>query len=310
MKIIFMGTPDFSAGILESIIKAGHEVALVVTQPDRPKGRGGKTLMTPVKETALSYGVPVYQPQKIRNEEGVSRLSSVGADIAVVAAFGQILSQEILDIPPYGCINVHASLLPKYRGASPIQQAILNGDEKTGVTIMQMDAGIDTGDILLTKEVDIAPDETGGSLFEKLSAEGASLIVDALKKIEEGSIRPVKQDEAKASHVKQIKKEMGRIDFSMDAVRIERMIRAFDPWPGALTVLDKKGLKLWEAEAEEDLFEDALPGQIVKVDKEALYVKCGKGSLKITSLQLEGKKRMKTKDFLLGFKVAKGDHLG
>lgn len=305
-----MGTPDFSAGILESIIEAGYEVTLVVTQPDRPSGRGGKMSISPVKECALRHGIEVFQPERIKNPEGIRKLSETEAEVFVVAAFGQILSKEILDMPKYGCINVHASLLPRYRGASPIQQAILDGEKETGVTIMQMDEGVDTGDILMKKTVEISAKETGGSLFDKLSDAGAGLIVEALKALEEGKITPIKQDETLSSHVKQIKKEMGRIDFSGDAACIERKIRAFNPWPGAFTTLKGKGLKIWDADVADESSKEAAAGEIVSVSKDSFVVNCGEGGLKINELQPEGKKRMKTGDFLLGYKLQRGDRLG
>ena len=309
MKIVFMGTPDFSAGILKALSDAGHRIVLVVTQPDKPKGRGGKVSISPVKECALSHGFELFQPEKIKNEEGIKKLSSCGADIFVVAAFGQILSKEILDIPEYGCVNVHASLLPQYRGASPIQQAILDGRTVTGVTIMQMDEGVDTGDILMKKEVPIDEKETGGSLFDKLSDAGSKLIVEALEALEEGKIIPEKQDESLSSHVKQIKKQMGRIDFSKDAAELERMIRAFDPWPGAYTFFNSKSIRFWSADVEE-YNGGAKPGQIYDVTKDAVCISCGRNALKITELQMEGKKRMGTKDFLLGFTFNRGDVFG
>ena len=311
MRIIFMGTPDFSAGILKSVYESGHEVVLVVTQPDKPKGRSGKPVFSPVKECALSHGTEVFQPVRIKQTDGVKKLSGYNADIFVVAAFGQILSKEILEMPKFGCINVHASLLPKYRGASPIQQAIIDGEKKTGVTIMQMDEGIDTGDILMKKEVEIADKETRGSLFEKLSAAGSLLITDALKAIEDGTVRAEKQDEEKASHVKQIKKSMGRIDFKKDASSIERLIRAFDPWPGTYTVFKGKNLKIWSADVIEGETYDNIPcGAIADVSQNGITVKCGNGALNIKELQIEGKRRMTVKEFLAGNNTEKGILLG
>ncbi len=317
-----MGTPDFSAGILESIISAGYEVVLAVTQPDRPKGRGGKVSMSPVKVCAVKHGIEVYQPGSVKNDEGIKKLSEAGADVFVVAAFGQILSKEILEIPEYGCINVHASLLPEYRGASPIQQAILDGKEYTGVTIMQMDEGLDTGDILYVKEVDITKDETGESLFDKLEECGRELIVEALDRIEKGDVCPVKQDESKATYAKILKKQMGEIDWDSSAVKIERLIRGFTPWPGTYTYLNGKLLKILgaavasEEEVDRECRRDAAAkepvgaGCIAGVSKDSIYVAAGEDYLRITKLQIEGKKKMDSRDFLLGVKLETGEKLG
>ncbi len=309
MKIIFMGTPDFAVGTLDALVEAGHEVSLVVTQPDRVKGRGKTVSMPPVKECALRHDIPVFQPEKVKENEAVMRLRAENPDIIVVAAFGQILSKEILELPKYGCINVHASLLPKYRGAAPIQWSIIDGEEKTGVTIMQMNEGLDTGDILTQREVPILSTETGGSLFDKLAETGASLCVQTISEIEEGNIKPVKQDDSCSSYAKMLKKELGQIDFSESAENIERLVRALNPWPSAYTKLDGEMLKLWETEVvQEDSESDA--GMITDVSKDYFTVSCGKGQLKVLSLQKNGKKRMTTHDFLLGHPLKKGTALG
>ena len=246
MKVVFMGTPDFAVGALKSIWEAGYEICGVVTQPDKPKGRSKELQMSPVKAFALEKGIEVFQPVRIRKPEAVEKLVSWNADIFVVAAFGQILSQEILDMPKYGCINIHASLLPKYRGAAPIQWSIINGDPVTGVTIQQMNAGVDTGDILFTEELEIAPTDTYASLYEKLEKTGAQMIVPALQAIERGEVNPVPQNEAESSHVSMIDKAMGKIDFSRPACEIERLIRGLNPWPSAYTSYKGKNLKIWE----------------------------------------------------------------
>ena len=321
MKVVFMGTPDFAVGALEAIVQAGHEVAAVVTQPDKPKGRGKEVQMTPVKQCALKYEIPVFQPQKIREAECVEQLRTYGADIFIVAAFGQILSEEILKMPKYGCVNIHASLLPKYRGAAPIQWVILNGESETGITIMQMDVGLDTGDMLLKCVVPIDAKETGESLHDKLSEVGAKLIVEALPKIEKGELIPRKQDETQANYVGMIKKSLGHIDWSKEAVEIDRLVRGLNSWPSAYTYYNKKTLKIWESEpvdetgtamndTEAGVTSDAPNGSIRKVEKEAFYVKTGKGLLKVTEVQLEGKKRMRVKDFLLGYPLTEGILLG
>ncbi|MBD5445019.1 MAG: methionyl-tRNA formyltransferase [Lachnospiraceae bacterium] len=312
MKIIFMGTPEFSVGALESIIQAGHQVLLVVTQPDKPKGRGKEMQMTPVKECALKYDIPVFQPIKIKTPEAVDKLREYDADVFIVAAFGQFLSEEILNMPKYGCINIHASLLPRYRGAGPIQRVILNGEKETGITIMQMDKGIDTGDMLLQCRIKIDEKETGDSLHDKLAAEGARLIVEALPKIEAGELTSVKQNDEESCYAKMLQKSMGKIDWSMSAEEIERMIRAFNSWPGTYTSYNGKTLKIWESDVcEKKMTEkNVAVGTITAVESDAVYVKTGDKDLKITHLQLEGKKRMAVKDFLLGCKMKVGEVLG
>ncbi|MBO6015042.1 MAG: methionyl-tRNA formyltransferase, partial [Lachnospiraceae bacterium] len=248
MKIVYMGTPDYAVAPLEALIEAGHEVVLVVTQPDKRKGRGKELQMTPVKESALRHGIEVFQPVRIREKAGVEKLRKYDADVFVVAAFGQILPKEILEMPKYGCINIHASLLPKYRGAAPIQWAILNGETQTGVTIMQMDEGIDTGDMLLKEIVPIDAKETGESLHDKLCEAGAGLIVKALPMIEDGTIVREKQQDELSCYAKMLTKELGRIDWSKSAVEIERLIRGLNAWPSAYTLCQGKTLKIWEAE--------------------------------------------------------------
>lgn len=320
MKIVFMGTPDFAVGALEAIIGAGHQVAAVVTQPDKPKGRGKELQMTPVKVCALAHDIPVFQPVKVKEREAVDVLRGYGADIFVVAAFGQILSEEILTMPKYGCVNIHASLLPKYRGAGPIQWAIIKGEQKTGVTIMQMDQGIDTGDMLLKTEVPIDPRETGDSLHDKLAKAGADLIVDALPKIERGELTPVKQNDEESCYARMLQKSMSRIDWQMSAVKLDCLIRGLISWPGATTIFRGKSLKIWEEEvAAQDAvltektaveMESAEPGTVVAVGKDAFYVQTGAGVLKISAVQPEGKKRMAVKDFLLGYPVKAGERLG
>lgn len=324
MKVIFMGTPDFAVGALEALLTAGHEVTAVVTQPDKQKGRDRKVQFSPVKECALAHGLTVLQPAKIKAPEAVEELKQHEADIFVVAAFGQILSKEILEMPKYGCINIHASLLPKYRGASPIQYAVLNGDDVTGVTIMQMNEGMDTGDILTMKAVPVEKDDTGGSLFEKLSVLGAELLVKTLPKIEAGEIIPVKQQEEDATHVRMLRKEMGRIDWEKDADVLERLVRGMNPWPSAYCSFRGKSLKVWKAEVsleeqKEDsgyagLFrrnesKEADPGEVLLVTKDSIWVQTGKGVLVLKEVQLEGKRRMPVQDFLLGCQMKAGEIL-
>ena len=315
MKIVFMGTPEFAVGALEKIIEAGHQVVSVVTQPDKPKGRGKELQMTPVKICAMAHAIPVFQPVKIKAPEAVKILREYEADIFVVAAFGQILSEEILAMPKYGCVNIHASLLPKYRGAGPIQWAIIDGEKKTGVTIMQMDKGLDTGDMLLQKEVEIDKRETGDSLHDKLAAAGAELIVEALPQIEAGKLTPRRQNDEESCYAKMLHKSMGKIDWNMPAEKLDCLIRGLLSWPGAYTVFRGKNLKIWEEEPVlpgELLAEplEAEPGGIVRVEKDAFYVQCGDGILRVLSVQMEGKKRMSVRDFLLGYPMKPGEHLG
>ena len=309
MRVIFMGTPDFAVGTLEEIIKAGHEVVLAVTQPDKPKGRGNVMQFPPVKECALSHEIPVFQPKKIREEENVEYLRTFEPDIIVVAAFGQILPKSILDMPKFGCINVHASLLPKYRGAAPIQWAVINGDEVTGVTIMRMDVGLDTGDMIAKRELVIAKDETGGSLFDKLAEIGAKLCVETMEHIEAGKVVYTPQNHEEATHVSMISKELGLIDWSKSATEIERLIRGLNPWPSAFTKLYGKTFKIWKAK---ELFYNTTnePGCIVSITKNTMEVQTGSGVISLLEVQLEGKKRMQIDAFLRGSMVSEGTYLG
>lgn len=309
MKIVFMGTPDFAAGALKSLIEAGHEITAVVTQPDKAKGRSQELLPPPVKVVALEHGIPVLQPVRIKRPEEVEKLKQYPADIYVVAAFGQILSQEILDIPEFGCLNIHASLLPKYRGASPIQHVIIDGEEKTGITIMQMDAGLDTGDMLYQKEIVISPKDTYASLHDKLMVLGGEAIVEALPLLEQGKLVPRKQEDALSCYAHLIDKTMGELDFTKSAEILDRLIRGLNPWPSAYTTYHGKQLKVWEAEPVKSP-KAAKPGEILAVEKDAVLVAAGSGALRITSLQLSGKKRMSAHDFLLGVRMTPGEILG
>ena len=304
LRVVFMGTPDFAVGTLMELLAAGHEVALVVTQPDKPKGRGKAVGYSPVKECALSHGIEVYQPKKIREADCIAYIKSISPDIIVVAAFGQILPAELLNLPRFGCVNVHASLLPKYRGAAPIQWAVINGDAVSGVTIMRMDVGLDTGDMIEQREITLAEDETGGSLFEKLSAEGARLCVETMEKIAAGTAVFTEQDASEATHVGMISKGMGNIDWNQPAEVIERMIRGLNPWPSAYTKLNGKTLKIWRARVKAGKkSRDA--GKIISVGKKEIEVQTGEGILSLLEVQLEGKKRMETEAFLRGYEVEK-----
>ncbi len=314
MRVIFMGTPDFAVRILEEIIAAGHEVALAVTQPDKPKGRGNAVVFSPVKECALSHGIEVFQPVRIRDEENVLHLREFAPDIIIVAAFGQILPKSILDLPEYGCVNIHASLLPKYRGASPIQWAIINGDQATGVTAMRMDAGMDTGDMIAERVIPIEKDETGGSLFDRLSEEGAGLCVETMDAIEGGTAVFTPQNHGAATYTTLITKEHGNIDWTKPAEEIERLVRGLNPWPSAYTHLGGRTFKIWRAfciKAENGCGQGTgafagcrCPGSIVLPGKHRIAVQTGDGLLELAEVQLEGKKRMDAAAFLNGYPLA------
>lgn len=311
MRIIFMGTPDFSVGTLEALIEAGHDVCLAVTQPDKPKGRGKEIQSTPVKEAALRHNIPVFQPRRVREPECIEELRKYKADIMVVIAFGQILPKEILEMTPYGCINVHASLLPKYRGAAPIQWSIICGEEVTGVTTMQMDEGLDTGDMLLKTEVEITPEETGESLHDKLASAGAGLCVRTLAELEAGTIRAEKQGETPTIYAKMLDKKLGNIDWNKPAIEIERLIRGLNSWPGAYTHWNGQVLKIWKGKVYDGAANaaDTMPGTVTRVEKDCFFVQTGKGELGILNLQIPGKKRMDTAAFLRGYQLNTGEVL-
>ena len=305
MRIIFMGTPDFSVPALVALKEAGHEILGVVTQPDKPKGRGKEVQMTPVKEKAREYHIPVYQPVKARDPEFVKVLRDMAPDLIVVIAFGQLLPKTILDIPKHGCVNIHASLLPKYRGASPIQYAVINGEKESGVTTMMMAESLDTGDMLDQEAVALDEKETFGSLHDKLSEMGSRLILKTIHKLEEGTAVRIPQDDSKTCYVGMIKKSMGDIDWSMDAVSIERLIRGLNPWPSAYTTWNGKVMKLWEAEVIDKEYDGAW-GQVAEVGRDSLVIKTGKGGISIRKLQLQGKKCMDVDAFLRGYPIAEG----
>ena len=322
MKVVFMGTPDFAVSTLEAIYEAGHEIVLVVTQPDKPRGRGKEMQFPDVKVWALEHDLPVYQPVKIKEEEAIEYLRGYEADVFVVAAFGQILPKAILDMPPLGCVNVHASLLPKYRGAAPIQWAVINGDKVSGVTTMQMGVGLDDGDMLLKEEVELAEDETGGSLFDRLAIVGGKLCVETIEGLKAGTVKAVPQNEDEATHVGMIKKSMGEMDFEKSAVELERLIRGLNPWPSAFTKLNGKTLKVWKAAVSsyEDManetgisvsdIEGSNPGEIIWTGKDSIAVKCNGDILLMQEVQLEGKKRMTVADYLRGHGIEQHTVLG
>ena len=309
MKIIYMGTPDFAVPALKALANSEHEVCAVFTQPDKPRGR--KMIMTPpdVKVCAEKLNIPVYQPETFKDGKPLEIINKYNPDVIVVAAYGKILPKSVLDSAKYGCINLHGSLLPKYRGASPIQQSVLNGDRETGVTAMQMDVGLDTGDILKVVKTEIGVNETSGELFDRLSLMGGELILDTLSALEKGEITPIKQDESLATHTSKIDKSLCPIDFTKSAFEVHNKIRGLNPWPSCYTGLQGKMLKIWDADIVDagqqaaEQIEKGRCGQIVLIDKDRLWIQTGDGCLSVQSLQLAGKKRMNIADFLRGMQI-------
>jgi len=304
LKVVFMGTPDFAVPSLKALHEAGYEIPLVITQPDKPAGRGKKITPPPVKVLAESLEIPVYQPEKVKgNEELIEKLKEISPDLIVVAAYGKILPDEILNLPKFRCINVHASLLPEYRGASPIQSALLDGKEKTGVTIMLISPELDAGDIISQREVPIEKSDNAQTLHDKLAKVGAELLVETIPLYVSGELKPVPQDSSKATYCKPITKEMGRIDWNLPAEKIFNMVRAFTPWPSAYTTFRGKRVKITKAEPIDGTGE---PGKIIKADRE-LVVATGKGALKIEKLKPEGKKEISGEEFIRGYRIQTGD---
>ncbi|MEA4846393.1 MAG: methionyl-tRNA formyltransferase, partial [Clostridiaceae bacterium] len=310
MRIVFMGTPDFAVPCLRELLSEKHEIAAVVTQPDRAKGRGNKLAASPVKILAAEAGIPVYQPEKIRTEEFMEVLKDLAPDVMIVVAFGQILSQEILDIPPLGCINIHASLLPKYRGAAPINWCIINGEKSTGITAMYMDRGVDTGDIIIKKEIPIGEDENAEELHDRLSELGASVLRDTMTLLTEAKIKRIPQNDAEATYAPIMTKALGRIDWSMDAGKINDLIRGTYPWPGAFSSYKGKVFKIFIAQALNDNVKNKDYGYIRQADKDSIVVSCGTGSLRIKELQFENEKRMSAEAYLRGHEIAEEVKLG
>ena len=305
MKLIFMGTPDFAVPCLERLIEAGHEIAAVFSQPDKPRGR--KMILTPpeVKVCALKHGLTVYQPKSLRNDEAMELIKEIAPDCIVVAAYGKILPKAMLDLPKYGCINVHGSLLPKYRGSAPIQWSIINGEKETGVTIMQMAEGVDTGDMLYQKAIPIGIDDTAESMFEKLSDLGGEMIVEALDLLEEGKLTPIKQDETLATHAPMLNKEIAVIDWNKSALEVHNLVRGLYSWPIAQTTLHGKKLKIYRTAVGKGSGE---AGTVISTSP--LTIACGEGAVVIEELQLEGKKRMDAKAFLIGHPLQIKEKIG
>ena len=305
MRIVFMGTPDFSVPCLQALIDDGHDVCAVFTQPDKPKGRHGVLTPPPVKELALKYDIPVYQPKTLKTDEAKELFKSLNAELAIVVAYGKILPGEFIHAPKYGCINVHASLLPKLRGAAPIQKAIIDGEKETGVTIMQMAEGLDTGDMLLKESVEIG-DMNYSRLHDRLAQIGSGLMLRALDLIGEGKIQPEKQDDSLSTYAHMISKADGKIDFSKSPEEIERLIRGFDPWPGAFCDCGDAMMKLWKAEPIDESTGEIEPGTVISADEKGLKIACGGRALMVTEIQMPGKKRVSVKEYLKGNKIEKG----
>jgi methionyl-tRNA formyltransferase len=303
LRLVFMGTPDFACPTLEKLLQMGEEVVAVVTQPDRPKGRGQQLLPPPVKVLAEQHGIKVLQPLKLREPAQVEAIRLLKPDLIVVIAFGQILPQAILDIPRYGCINIHASLLPAYRGAAPINWCIINGEQETGVTTMQMDAGLDTGAMLLKKRVAIDPDEDSSSLHDRLATLGAEAMAETLDLLVKGGLTPEPQDNSRTCYAPMLKKEDGAIDWRREPLTVKNLVRGVTPWPGAYSSIDGKTLKIFKVRAGDG---KGSPGTVLRADRTGLEVACGSGSLFIEELQLEGKKRLAVREFLAGCSITPG----
>lgn len=305
LRIVFMGTPDFAVPTLQALIDGPHEVVGVFCRPDKAKGRGQKLQMPPVKEAALAANIPVFQPTTLKDDAMKEPLAQLKPDVIVVIAYGMLLPKWVLDLPRLGCVNLHGSLLPKYRGAAPIQFAVLNGDTETGITLMQMDEGLDTGDMLMTAKIPVTEQDTAGTVFDRLAVVGGEMINAALDDLEAGKLTPVKQDEALASHTTKIRKDMGAIDWTQSAQSLACKIRAFNPSPGCFGQLNGKRVKLWHAIAVEG-GKGAQPGTVVATGETGLDVATGDGVLRITEIQPESKKRMKAADYCRGYQIKAG----
>ncbi|MCQ5210758.1 MAG: methionyl-tRNA formyltransferase [Megasphaera massiliensis] len=308
LRIVFMGTPDFSVPALARLAQSQHDVAAVYTQPDKQRGRGKKVTFSPVKEKAVELGIPVFQPDSMRSDEVISELKSLSPDVIIVIAYGKILPKAVLDIPKYGCLNVHGSLLPKYRGAAPIQYAIKEGEAESGVTIMLLDEGMDTGKMLKKAVIPLDAKETTGTLFDKLASLGASTLMTVVDDLDNYERNAVAQDESQATYTAKITKEEAALDWTADAVVLERLIRTLDPHPGAYTVCrDGKRLKIWSADVVEGA--DAVPGTVIAVTKKSFTVQTGKGALRITEVQPESRKRLMAAQYLQGVTLTVGEPL-
>jgi methionyl-tRNA formyltransferase len=307
LRALFMGTPDFAVPCLEMLVKEGYYIAAVVTQPDRPKGRGQKLANSPVKETALAYNLPVLQPESIRTDDFYNQITALAPDIIIVVAFGHFLPKRILDIPAYGCINVHASLLPQYRGSAPIHWAIINGETITGITTMYMDVGMDTGDMILKAELPILPTDTTGSLHDKLKDLGAAVLADTLKQIAAGHAPRHLQNEAEATYARMLDRDTERIDWHQPAVALHNLVRGLNPWPVAYCSFQNKSMKIWKTNVYDESQPCTEPGRVVQITKEGLVVETGKGTIELLEVQPESKRRMKASDCVCGYCLTVGN---
>ncbi len=309
MKILYMGTPEFAVPCLETLINSKHEIIGVFTQPDKPSGRGQKVNITPVKEKALEYNIPIFQPSTLKNIDVINQIQNLNPDLIVVVAYGQILPKEILQLPKHGCINVHASLLPKYRGAGPINWVIINGEKKTGITTMYMDVGLDTGDMILKEEIEIGEYETAGELHDRLMNLGAKVLDNTMALIEREEIKPIPQNHDESSYAPMLTKELGKINWSKSAEEIKDLIRGTIPWPTSYTTYKGQIMKIWKSRVIESSIVKT-PGKIVEVQKDCILVATGKNILAIEEIQFSGKKRMNVKDYLIGNNIEIGNNLG
>ena len=311
MRIVFMGTPDFAVPSLEMLVKEGYEVVAAVTQPDKPKGRGNKMAAPPVKEFALKHQIKVLQPEKIRTPEFMDQIRAFKPDLLITAAYGKILTKELLEVPVYGCINVHGSLLPAYRGAAPINWAVINGERKTGITTMYTDVGIDTGDMLLKKELEIAPDMTVGELHDKMAVLGAEVLMNTLTALKNGTLQRIPQEDSQSSYAPMMNKELGHIDWNKSALVIHNLVRGTDPWPGAYTFLLGNRMRVWKTSLMPGKSDAGIDnGKILNVDDEGILVKCPDGNLLIKEVQFDSSKRMSVRDYIRGHEINEGETLG
>jgi len=305
-----MGTPEFAIPSLDMLVKEGYEVAAVVTQPDKPKGRGNKMSPPPVKEYALKHGIDVLQPDKVKTEEFTEKIREINPDLLITAAYGKILPKSVLDIPKYGCINVHGSLLPKYRGAAPIQWSIINGEKVTGITTMYTDVGMDTGDMLLKAEMEITEDMTAGELHDKLSVLGAEVLKETLQKLKDGKLERIPQSDAEATYAPMMTKEIGCIDWSKSSREIHNLVRGTNPWPGAYTYYCGNKMRVWVTSVISEDGNETKAGTVLKVGKDGIVVACGFGKLKISEIQFDNSRRMSVEEYICGHKIDEGEILG
>lgn len=310
MKIVFMGTPDFAVPSLEMLVSEGYDVLAVVTQPDKPKGRGNKMTASPVKEYALKHNITVLQPEKVKTAEFVEQVRALSPDLLVTAAYGKILSGELLQVPRYGCINVHGSLLPSLRGAAPINWSIINGDKVTGITTMFTDVGLDTGDMLLKKEIPIGLDMTAGELHDRMAILGAEVLKETLEQLSAATLIRIPQKDELSSYAPMMTKELGKIDWSKSAQVIHNLVRGTDPWPGAFTYLNSDRMRVWRTSLTAEKADSHGNGEILQVNPEGILVKCGDGCIMVKEVQFDSSKRMSVADYIKGHKINVGDRLG